>query len=61
MAILIPICGVLLFGLAPLAFTEQYHISHNIYTAYTAFATFTLFAVGCFPLSKFMYTEYKDR
>lgn len=60
MAILIPLCGVLLFALAPLAFTEQYHISQNICKAYAAFVAFTLFAVGCFPLSKFMYTEYKD-
>jgi len=60
MAMLIPICGVLLFGLAPLAFTEKYHASNDIYEAYGVFMTFTVFAVGCFPLSKFMYTEYKD-
>jgi hypothetical protein len=60
-AVLMPLAGIGLFILAPQAF-EQQHLLHNSYPrAYGIFLAFTLFAIVSFPLSKYMYKEYKER
>ncbi len=58
MAILLPISGIVLFILAPVAFEKQ-HLLHNSYVeAYKAYSIFVLLTLVSFLLSKYMYADY---